>query len=286
MAESILLPERSFFSPALNTERTVRIALPASYSQGGGQRFPVIYLHDGQNVFSSAGPHSAFGWGSWQVDRSAAAAARDGRAQEVILVAVDNTTQRYLEYRGPSASGSLQADQLYRAYARFLTEDLKPSIDREFRTLPDAAHTAVLGSSMGGICSLVLAWEHPEVFGLAASLSGAFQVERTHFLSRVLAVHRGTPKPLRLYLDSGVVDYTGGDDGAALTRRVVEHLRRIGWSDGLDLKYFVDDHPRTPAQCAAAGLPEGKWGEARTSQHNEFYWRLRFPQALEFLFPR
>lgn len=285
MAESILLPERLFFSQTLNAERRVRVALPASYSQGGGLRYPVLYLHDGQNVFSSAGPDASFGWGSWQADRTAAASAAAGRAREVILVAIDNTPQRYLEYRGPSLSGATSADQPHLRYARFLIQDLKPAIDREFRTLPDPQHTAVLGSSMGGLCSLVLAWNHPEVFGSAASLSGAFQVERTQFLSRVLGPYRGSRKPVRLYLDSGVVDYTGGDDGAALTRRVVERLRAIGWRTEQDLKHVVDAQPRSPEQSAAAGLPDSKWKEAQTSQHNEFYWRLRFGQALEFIFP-
>ena len=65
-------------------------------------------------------------------------------------------------------------------------------MDREYRTLPGAEHTAVMGSSLGGLCSLALAWDHPEIFGGAASLSGAFQVEQTNFLNEVLKNYHGT----------------------------------------------------------------------------------------------
>ena len=130
-----------------------------------------------------------------------------------------------------------------------------------------------MGSSLGGICSIVLAWEHPEVFGKAASLSGAFQVERTNFLNNVLRPYQGKAKPTRLYLDSGVVDFTGGDDGQKLTAAVVEEFKRIGW--GKDLMHYVDAKPLTLAELEKTGLRRDKWGEAQTSQHNEFYWRLR-----------
>src|ERR1039457_4974323 len=130
-----------------------------------------------------------------------------------------------------------------------------------------------MGSSMGGICSLVLAWEHPDIFGSAASLSGAFQVEQTNFLNRALKTFHGKPEPLRVYLDSGVVDFTGGDDNRALTEQVAAELRRIGWAD--DLKLFVDAKPLTPEALEKTGLRRDKWSEAQTSQHNEFYWRLR-----------
>jgi predicted alpha/beta superfamily hydrolase len=248
----------------------------------------VLYLHDGQNVFTSADPGACFGWGDWGADRTADRLAVEGRAREVILVAIDNSPRRYAEYRGPAPGwrgGDDDSQTPHARYRRFLIEEVKPAIDRRFRTLTGPADTGILGSSMGGLCSLAIAWDHPEVFGLAGSLSGAFQVERSHFLRVVLGGHGGLPKPVRIYLDSGVVDHTGGDDGCANTRRVAAHLRRIGWRDGVDLLHFEDSPPLTTAQLRDTGLPESKWGEAQTSQHNEFYWRLRFGRALEFLFP-
>jgi predicted alpha/beta superfamily hydrolase len=102
----------------------------------------------------------------------------------------------------------------------FLIQELKPKIDSDYRTGPEPEHTGIMGSSLGGICSMVLAWDHPEVFGRAASLSGAFQVDRTNFLNNVLRPYRGKPQSTRLYLDSGVVDFMGGDDGQRLTAAV------------------------------------------------------------------
>ena len=96
----------------------------------------------------------------------------------IIIVAIDCSASRYREYRGPIAPGA--DNRAYESYARFLLQELKPRIDRDYRTLRGPEHTGVLGSSMGGICSVALAWEHPETFGLAASLSGAFQVEKQY----------------------------------------------------------------------------------------------------------
>ena len=167
-------------------------------------------------------------------------------------------------------------------YEAFLIHELKPKIDAAYRTLPEPATTGVMGSSLGGICSIVLAWDHPEVFGCAASLSGAFQVE-TNFVSKVLRSYDAKPKPLRLYFDSGVIDFTGGDDGRHLTESVVAEFRRIGWTE--DLQLYLDAKPLTPPELEKAGLRRDKWREAQTSQHNEFYWRVRAWRPLTFLFP-
>ena len=262
--------------------RFVRVYLPPSYEAAKERRYPVLYVHDGQNAFTTVGPDVAFGWGNWALDKTADDLMAAGKMQEAILVAVDCTAQRYQDYRGPTAATNNAA---YEKYKRFLIEELKPRIDRDYRTLVDARNTGVLGSSMGGICSLALAWERPDVFGRAASLSGAFQVEKRHFTSEVLKNYQGKPKPIRIYLDSGVVDFSGGDDGRKNTEAVAAELRRIGWKDGLDLFHYVDAKPLTEAELGATGLRENKWKEAQTSQHNEFYWRIRAWRALTFMFP-
>ena len=264
--------------------RGVHIYLPPSYRTQPERRYAVLYLHDGQNVFSSAGTNCAFGWGSWELDRTVDKLCRTGKMREIIMVAVDNSFARFSEYNGRHhAPAETTTNTAFENYEAFLITGLKPQIDREYRTLPDAAHTAVMGSSLGGLCSLALAWDHPEIFGGAASLSGAFQVEQTNFLDAVLKNYHGNAKPFRVYLDSGAVDFMGGDDGRALTRQVAAELRRIGWSK--NLKLYFDAKPLTPARLKNSGLRHDKWAEARTSQHNEFYWRLRAWRALTFLFP-
>ena len=80
-----------------------------------------------------------------------------------------------------------------------------------------------------------------------------------------------------------MVDFTGGDDGQELTAAVVEEFKRIGW--GKELMHYKDAKPLTLAELEKIGLRRDKWAEAQTSQHNEFYWRLRVWRALTFLFP-
>jgi predicted alpha/beta superfamily hydrolase len=270
-------------SQHLTTPPTVRIYLPASYHSSPDRRYPVLYLHDGQNVFSFAGTNIAFGWGSWELDKAADGLSRDKKIPEIIMVGIDNAgMQRYAEYCGAHHSSASGTNTLFENYSAFLINELKPKMDKEYRTKPDAEHTAVMGSSMGGICSLILAWEHPDVFGGAASLSGAFMVEKTNFLDHVLRPYTGKPKGFKVYLDSGSIDYTGGDDGRALTDAVAGELRRIGWSKGL--LHFVDEKPLGENDLMASGLRKDKWKEAQTSQHNEFYWRMRVWRPLTFLF--
>jgi len=225
------------------------------------------------------------------MDKTADSLSATGRMREIIMVAVDNTRWRYQEYRGPT--GPAAGKKTKRAggesrcenYASFLSEELKPKIDREHRTLRGAAHTGVMGSSLGGICSVALAWSKPRVFGAAASLSGSFQVEKGYFLQKILRPYKRKPKPIRLYLDSGTIDFTGDDDGRKVTEAVAEEFRRIGWEEGGNLKHFVELKPFSEGELERTGLRASKWDEARNSQHNEFYWRQRAWRALVFLFP-
>ena len=288
LAAQTSLAEERFFkhevaSRFLSANRTVRIYLPPSYHAEANRRFPVLYLNDGQNVFSSAGTNICFGWGSWELDKTVDELCRDRKMQEIILVAIDNSPARYAEYCGRHHSSDTNGNTEFENYSAFLFQELKPKIDSDYRTRTEPANTGIMGASLGGICSIVLAWEHPEVFGRAASLSGAFQVEKTNFLNKILRPYQGKPKSTRLYLDSGAVDFTGGDDGQKLTADVSEEFRRIGW--GKELMHFVDAKPLTLAELEKTGLRRDKWGEARTSQHNEFYWRLRVWRAMTFLFP-
>ena len=276
----------------LGANRGIHVYLPPSYDKDLTHRYPVLYLHDGQNVFSSAGMNICFGWGNWGLDKTADQLSKDGKMQEIIMVAVDNIAMRTNEYSGrvnhalsvaSTNATSTNANTRFENYTAFLIEELKPKIDREYHTKTDAANTGVMGSSAGGICSLVLAWQHPEVFGKAASLSGWFAAEGTNFLNSVLRDYHGKPKPVRVYLDSGVKAFMGGDDGCALTGQVAAELRRIGWTN--DLNHYVDARPLTPAELESSGLRRDKLAEAQTSQHNELYWRRRSWRALVSLFP-
>lgn len=287
VAESGLSQERLLKlevpSKFLSGTRTVRIYLPPSYAQRPGRHYPVLYLHDGQNLFSSAGTNICFGWGNWELDKTVDELSRTRKMQEVILVGIDNSAARYAEYCGQHHSPEINTNTAFENYSLFLMEELKPKVDSEYRTRPEPDNTGIMGSSLGGICSVVMAWDHPEVFSRAATLSGSFQVEGTNFLNKTLRSYQGKPKPICFYLDSGVVDFRGGDDNRNLSAGVVEEFKRIGWSN--KLMYFVDSKPLTLPELAKTGLRQDKWSEAQTNQHNEFYWRLRSWRALTFLFP-
>ena len=270
-------------SKLVNASRTIQIYLPPSYFREPNRRYPVLYLHDGQNMFSSAGTNICFGWGNWELDKTVDELCRTRKMREIILVAVNNSSGRYTEYCGRHHPAHTNTNTEFESYTSFLIQELKPRIDSQFHTRPEPANTGTMGSSLGGICSIVLAWDLPEVFGMAAGLSGSFQIEGTNFLNNILHPFQGKAKGTRLYLDSGVVDFTGGDDGQELTAAVAGEFQRIGW--GKELLHYVDLRPLTLVELEKSGLRRDKWSEAQTSQHNEFYWRLRVWRALVFLFP-
>lgn len=267
-------------SAILGMARRIHIYVPPSYEKETRRRYSVLYVHDGQNAFSTAGPGAAFGWGSWELDKTVDRLSAEGKIDEIIMVAIDCSNERYKEYRGPDEWIKAGASTNYGRYERFLIEELKPKIDREYRTKKTAKDTGTIGSSMGGVVSLALGWKHPEVFGKIASLSGAFQVESKAALKQ-LQKYDAKKKPIRIYLDSGRIDYTGGDDGLKDTQAVAEELRRIGYKK--DLLHFIDT-PLVEDQLRPLNLSDGKFKEALKSQHNELYWRLRAWRALEFMF--
>jgi predicted alpha/beta superfamily hydrolase len=298
MSYARLLPPQSISSRHLGADRTIRIYLPASYETDPRRRYPVLYMHDGQNIFSSAGPDCCFGWGNWQVDLTADGLAREGKMREIIIVGIDHSGARYQEYRGPAYStakrksppskwraNATNENTRFENYAKFLVKELKPFIDKHYRTLARASATGLMGSSLGGICSLALAWQNPRTFGLVASLSGSFQIERYKLVSHELERYRGKRKLIRIYVDSGVIDSSGDEDERHYTERVAKALRKIGWRDQKNLMHFTDDQPLRGSEFEHLGLPHHKRKEAEESQHNEFYWRIRCWRALTFLFP-
>ena len=244
-----------FHSAILPDDRVVSIYLPPQYDTEPDRRFPVFYLHDGQNLID---PHTSYIPGrTWRADFAADQTNADGQAQPVILVGIANTGLRRMaeytptrDFRMGGGEGAL--------YGRLLVEEVKPFIDRTFRTLPDAANTALGGSSLGGLISLFLGLKYPGTFGLLAVLSPSIWWDHRSILTFVQAA---VPKPaLRIWLDIG----TG--EGARHVRDT-ELLNRMLLSDGfrqdVDLKLLVVDG----------------------AVHDEDAWAARFPQVLAFLFP-
>src|SRR5690606_14686777 len=131
--------------------------LPPSYA-GSGRHYPVIYMHDGQNLFDD---DLSFA-GAWHVDETMERLAPEGI--EAIVVGVSNLAYARLDEYSPFADPALGGGGRGRQYVRFLVETLKPQVDAQFRTRRDAAATAVAGSSMGGLISLFALLHRPDVF--------------------------------------------------------------------------------------------------------------------------
>ena len=128
MAQSQLLRDETVPSHFLGGSRNIHVYLPPSYRTNLSKRYPVLYLNDGQNMFTSAGVDIAFGWGNWALDRTADEMVETRQMEEIIMVAVDNSRTRFVEYNGRvnAADGVTPFEN----YAEFLVEELKPRIDR------------------------------------------------------------------------------------------------------------------------------------------------------------
>lgn len=222
-------------SKILKENRYYRVFLPRGYDQHTTRHYPVLYLHDGQNVFD-VGP-----FGSWHATRSVEEVARRAEAREMIVVGVDNTPNRLKDYISPDDGG--RAD----LYARFLIEELMPIIHQKYRVMKGPENTGTLGSSAGGVAALYLAWEHPDVWGRVGAMSGSWWLR--NFPARLA---HDTRRELRIYLDSGD---SGGTfrDGVSLTLALRDSL--IGrYSLGRDLQHLIGHRHRHNEAAWAARL--------------------------------
>ena len=248
--------------------RHVDVWLPPSYRRDPGRRYPVLYMHDGQNLFD---PALAYGGVDWDIDGVMSRLVAEGRVREAIVVGVWNTPDRLPEYmpakpvagraiptgvpgREPIDAGRLASD----AYLRFLVEELKPWVDARYRTLPGRGHTHVMGSSMGGLISLYALAEYPQVFGGVGAVSTHWPAGEGVVVDW-LAGHLPPPGAHRLYFDFG----TATLDAAypPYQARMDAHVRRLGYREGED------------------------WLTRRFegAEHNEAAWQARVHEPLVFL---
>jgi len=243
---------------ALGGERDVMIYLPPGYDASGDHRYPVVYVHDGQNVFD---PRTAFLGREWHLDETAERLIREGRVPPFIMVAVNNNgmkrIEEYTNFPDPRHGGG-RAD----AYADFLIREVKPSVDARYRTRADAAHTGVMGSSLGGLVSLYLGWKHPDVFGMVGALSPSLWWA-DHQLTKAFAADASFQGPERLWIDMGTAEGPGDEDGNGVLDYVddLRAMRRVLESKG---------------QRVSGGEVEG-------ATHDEPAWADRADEVLEAL---
>ena len=236
--------EKVLTIPGLDRERTLRIYLPPGYEEGK-KRYPVLYMHDAQNLFDGATSYA----GEWGVDEHLnALAASDGL--ELIVVEHRNTELSPWEN---SRLGQPEGE----TYTRFIVEVVKPYIDQKYRTRRGRKHTAIMGSSLGGLISHYAIYAYPRVFSKAGIFSPSYWVSEKVFS---FTEENPVPKDARLYLVVGKKEGPG----------MYENMEKM--------HAFIKEmgHPET--HIYGETNPEG--------EHNEAFWRGEFADAVKWLFKK
>lgn len=205
-----------FNSDVLSESHRIRIYFPPGYEENTLKRYPVIYLHDGNNLFFSREAYVGVEWG---VDETLDWLDSMNIIDKVIAVGI-YPHDRMHEYTKPG----------YEGYGRFVADELKQEVDAKLRTLSSPERTAVMGSSLGGVVSLYLAWQRPDAFGKAACLSSTFG-DFDDLFERIAAEPK---RDVEIYIDSG-----WKRDNYEVGRSMRDLLVRRGYEFGKDLLYFA-----------------------------------------------
>ena len=258
VAEKGSLDVYPFFGPSrgslvtstLPNGRKAIVYLPPSYAENLYKKYPVVYMHDGQNLFQAS---TAFGGVEWGVDETMDKLIAQGEVGEAIVVGIYNTSNRISEYTpmpDPSYGGG-GAD----AYLDFLQKTVQPFIQGKYRVRTGPKSTFMMGSSLGGLVSFYAGWTRSSVYGGVAALSGSFWWNG-EALTKTVQKYAGAKKPCRFYLDAG-----GLEPLVEETNRMRDALEALGYKHGVDLMHWFD--------------PQG--------EHNEASWASRLHRPLRFL---
>lgn len=250
-----------FHCPQLMNERTIMVYLPPGYDDEPDERYPVLYMHDGNNLFDAKTSATGVEWG---VDETAQRLISQGRMRKAIIVGIYNTPQRTREYSPfkDAEYGGGFGD----AYLKFIIETLKPFIDKTYRTAPDRQNTGLAGSSLGGLISAYGLFKHHEAFGFAGVVSPALWWAEGGIFDFVRKAP--APRPIKLWLDIGSEE---GESAGPLTRftnavrdcrRLVKTLEAKGYDRCDDIRYV----------------------EIEGGRHHEFDWAARVDQMLLYFF--
>ncbi|MEP6602930.1 MAG: alpha/beta hydrolase-fold protein [Spartobacteria bacterium] len=249
---------RGFRSKILGNRRDVLVYLPPGYRRFSRARYPVLYVQDGQNVFDAATSYTGVEWG---MDETAQRLIQENLIEPVIIVAVANAgTDRIHEYVPTRAlverDSKERSKGRARKYGRFLIEELKPYIDKRYRTKPDAEFTGLAGSSLGGLLTMCLGLWFSNVFTRLAVMSPSVWWDDEVIVKMVESLEEKLP--LKIWLDTGTAE-----PGWEKTRTLRDKLVECGWRLHDDLSYI----------------------EAGGADHSEGAWAARVDSAMRFLFP-
>lgn len=259
-SDSSTLPARvqlhpQFHSRFLPSDRDLTVYLPPEYEAEPERRFPVLYMHDGQNLFD---PGTSFVPGrTWRIAETADAVIANGEVEPLIIVGIANTGEHRLAEYTPVRDWKMGGGEAGK-YGRLITEELIPFIRANYRTLDEPEHTGMGGSSLGGLVTLYLGLKFPDIFGKLAVLSPSVWWSHKNILGYVNET-KVDRKP-RIWLDVGDAEGRHTVADADLLER---RLLAKGWRNDIDLHY----------ERIAGGT------------HDEAAWAQRVAPMLRFLFP-
>ncbi len=245
---SVHLISDEFEMPQLNKKRKIWALLPYDY-ETSNESYPVLYLQDAQNLFNEQAKY-----GNWEIDKKLAVMS-EYKIGKIIIIAIEHAEQdRIKEYNvGKTVLGVGQGKK----YIRFITDTLKPFVDKKFRTKSEREFTGIGGSSMGGLVSIFSGLMYPEVYGKLMIFSPSLWVVPKMDFSNI---DFSEPGDTKIYL------YAGGDESATMIEHVKKFKKNMIQND------FVDDKMKIKLSINMLG------------KHNERYWSDEFPKAIEWLY--
>ncbi|HVH46181.1 MAG TPA: alpha/beta hydrolase-fold protein [Labilithrix sp.] len=271
----VVMKWENYKSKVLPSTRNIRVYTPPSYKENTVARYPVLYVHDGQTTFKASGSPNQIIDGCLEADIAMDQGVDSGKIAEAIVVGVDNgsgvtdlTGQQRSAELTPTANAQLPSSGKGPQYAQMMVDEIKPMIDKEYRTRTARESTITLGSSLGGLTAAYLAFSRGDVFGVYGSQSGSYWWDNQVIVGQGKAAIAGANKPLRVYIDYGKNEVNDPDYTNQLvvpTDAMVKVLRDGGYVDNQTLVFNV-----APVPAAGSG-------------HNSRTWGPRLPTALPFL---
>lgn len=249
-----------FESKVLKTKRNISVYLPPSYKADLKAKYPVIYMHDGQNVFD--GKTSYIPNQEWRADEAAESLIEAGLIEPLIIVAIDNGgMERGNEYLPTKIKlGNNEMGGKADLYGKMLIDEIMPIVNDRYRTKTGPENTGLIGSSFGGVITCYLGTIYPEVFGRLGICSPSVWVDDKVLLTMVKPPAKKVRKP-RVWMD------IGGKEGAGSikdTRALFDVYVKNGWKPNSDIVCLVEQN----------------------AEHNEIAWSRRLPSILTYLFPK
>jgi len=233
--QSRIITISDFYASKLNNHRSIHIYLPSGYDMEIDKRYPVLYMHDGQNIFD---PSASSSGTSWKIHHTADKLISEGKIRKLIIVGIE-FKERGKEFSHSSwnrkkvewneyAHFEYTVDGKGALYEDFIVNELKPYIDKNFRTLPEKENTALMGGSSGGLVTLNIGIRHPEIFNMLGIISPAFFAMDLGILSGM------KKKSLKMWFDTGEKEPCLLED----TKHVVDLLKARGYAEGKELIYY------------------------------------------------